>query len=131
MSQDKSIMSFKKRLTRFYEKHKPDKVGDVNELSKKYSNQEKELFRKLTFKYGPEPKMSDAEKKAIRDRLNKPIEKKEKRNISTNLWSNLRDRNGTKITDNDGNFGDDINQILAKFDEIGAKNITNDLLNLI
>ena len=64
MNQDKSIMSFKKRLTRFYEKYRPDKVGDVNELSKKYSNQEKELFRKLTFKYGPEPKMSDAEKKS-------------------------------------------------------------------
>ena len=131
MNQNKSIMSLKKRLIRFYEKYRPDKIGDVNELSKKYSNQEKELFRKLTFKYGPEPKMSDTEKKAIRNRLNKPIEKKEKRNISTNLWSNLRDRNGTKITDNDGNFGDDVNHIISKLDELGSKKITKELLDLI
>lgn len=130
MNQDKSIMSFKKRLTRFYEKHRPDKVGDVNELSKKYSNQEKEMFRKLTFKYGPEPKMSDLEKKAIRDRLNKPIKIKDKK-LPTNIWSNLRDRNGTKITDKEGNFDNNVNELLSKLDVTGNKKISEDIFKLI
>ena len=58
-------MSLKKRLTIFYKKYCPDKISEIGKLIKKYGNKEKELFRKLTFKYGPEPKMSEFDKKTI------------------------------------------------------------------
>ena len=44
--------TFNKRLTRFYEKYAPDKLGDISYIARKYATQEKKLFRELTFKYG-------------------------------------------------------------------------------
>ena len=65
-------MDFKTRLLRFYEVRCPSKCGDVDKLSIKYKNREKELFRQLTFKYGPEPKLSNADKTAAQKRNAKP-----------------------------------------------------------
>ena len=57
----------------------PTKICDVDKLVAKYATKEKELFRQLTFKYGPENYLSSADKTAIRSRylsLNKIICKK-------------------------------------------------------
>ena len=49
-------MNTKERLILFYQQYCPDKINDIDNIIKKYGNNEKELFRKLTFKYGPESK---------------------------------------------------------------------------
>ena len=43
------------RLTAFYEKYQPDKVGDVPKLLDKYEGKYDKLFSALVKKYGPEP----------------------------------------------------------------------------
>lgn len=43
------------RLTKFYEKYVPEKVGDVPSLLEKYAGKEDKLFIALVKKYGPEP----------------------------------------------------------------------------
>ena len=67
-------MDFKTRLKRYYELRCPSKCADVDKLAIKYKNKEKELFRQLTFKYGPEPKLTHADKTAIQNR-NPKVEK--------------------------------------------------------
>ena len=78
-------MDFRKRLLRFYEAHCPEKCMDVDNLVVKYGTREKDLFRQLTFKYGPEPKLSDAEKTAIRKRtcVHNQIQKTQPQLITT------------------------------------------------
>jgi hypothetical protein len=44
-----------KRLTAFYEKYAPTKVGTVETTLSKYQGREEELFEALKAKYGPEP----------------------------------------------------------------------------
>ena len=78
-------MDFKTRLIRYYELNAPQKLCDVDKLVQKYSSKEKELFRQLTFKYGPEAKLSEAERKAIQARTAKaPIVKAPKQTIDIN-----------------------------------------------
>ena len=80
-------MDFKTRLIRYYELNAPQKLGDVDKLVTKYASKEKELFRQLTFKYGPEPKLLEAERKAIHARTVKaPIVKAPKQTIDINQW---------------------------------------------
>lgn len=43
------------RLTAFYEKYEPDKVGNVPSLLEKYAGKEDKLFLALVKKYGEEP----------------------------------------------------------------------------
>tara|TARA_Y100000389_G_C17469662_1_gene529172 strand:- start:376 stop:714 length:339 start_codon:yes stop_codon:yes gene_type:complete len=64
-------MDFRTRLLNFYQLRCPSKCADIDMLAKKYANKEKELFRQLTFKYGPEPELSSAAKAAIRERTAK------------------------------------------------------------
>ena len=89
-------MDFKSRLIRYYELNAPSKIKDVDKLVTKYASKEKELFRQLTFKYGPEKKHSDAEKKAIYARTiqKTPIVKAPKQTIDINEWmDSLLDEN--------------------------------------
>ena len=88
-------MDFKTRLIRYYQLNAPQKLGDVDKLVTKYASKEKELFRQLTFKYGPEPKLSEAERKAIHARTVKaPIVKAPKQTIDINEWmESLLDEN--------------------------------------
>ena len=65
-------MDFKTRLTRYYSLNAPQKLGDVDKLVAKYATKEKELFRQLTFKYGPENYLSNADKTAIKSRAPQP-----------------------------------------------------------
>ena len=61
-------MDFKTRLERYYQIRCPSKLKDVSKIAVKYKDKEKELFRQLTFKYGPEEKLSNADKTAIKAR---------------------------------------------------------------
>ena len=93
-------MDFKTRLTRYYQLNAPQKLGDVDKLVTKYASKEKELFRQLTFKYGPEAKLSDAERKAIQARTAKaaPIVKSPKQTIDINDWmDSLLDENDKNL----------------------------------
>eukprot|EP00563_Minutocellus_polymorphus_P014649 CAMPEP_0181052390 /NCGR_PEP_ID=MMETSP1070-20121207/17565_1 /TAXON_ID=265543 /ORGANISM="Minutocellus polymorphus, Strain NH13" /LENGTH=273 /DNA_ID=CAMNT_0023131481 /DNA_START=49 /DNA_END=870 /DNA_ORIENTATION=+ len=47
--------TIEERLTAFYEKYQPDKVGDVPKLLEKYEGKYDKLFTALVKKYGPEP----------------------------------------------------------------------------
>tara|TARA_Y100000389_G_C17470970_1_gene530784 strand:+ start:9366 stop:9698 length:333 start_codon:yes stop_codon:yes gene_type:complete len=78
-------MDINTRLTRFYTKHCPEKLKDVNHISNKYKNKEKDLFRQLTFKYGPED-LTKSEKKTIQTRLGGINEKKQKVKLVPN-WT--------------------------------------------
>ena len=114
--------TFKKRLTRFYKKYCPDKLNDVDKLCTKYGSQEKELFRKLTFKYGPEDKMNEKEKKDVRDRNEKlknikNVEKKPKVDNSDPFHFVKFDNNTLEL--------------LSKIDLLGNKPITQELLDKI
>ena len=92
-------MDFKTRLTRYYQLNAPQKLGDVDKLVQKYSSKEKELFRQLTFKYGPEAKLSEAERKAIHARTAKAqIVKAPKQMIDINEWmESLLDENDKNL----------------------------------
>ena len=114
--------TFKKRLTRFYKKYCPDNLNDVDKLCTKYVSQEKELFRKLTFKYGPEDKMNEKEKKDVRDRNEKlknikNVEKKPKVDNSDPFHFVKFDNNTLEL--------------LSKIDLLGNKPITQELLDKI
>ncbi|ORC84127.1 uncharacterized protein TM35_000491330 [Trypanosoma theileri] len=50
-------MSFKDRLTAFYEKYAPNKVAQVDAQLEKYKGQEEDLLAALVQKYGPEPEV--------------------------------------------------------------------------
>ncbi len=92
-------MDFKSRLIRYYQVNAPKKLEDVDKLITKYASREKELFRQLTMKYGPEQKHSDAEKKAIHTRTAKkaPI-KAPKQTIDINDWmDSLLDENDKNL----------------------------------
>ena len=99
-------MDFKTRLTRYYKLNAPQKLCDVDKLVQKYSSKEKELFRQLTFKYGPEAKLSDAERKAIQARTQKaPIVKAPKQTIDINQWmESLLDENDKKLLEHIDNY---------------------------
>ena len=121
MSVDQNdVMTLKKRLTIFYEKYCPDKVSDINNLIKKYGNKEKDLFRKLTMKYGPEPKMSEFQKETIRKRVNKDI----KSNITTRKISK-------KELIEDEFLDEKTLNLLNEIDKLGNKPITKDILDKI
>ena len=92
-------MDFKTRLTRYYSLRCPQKLCDVHKLVTKYASKEKELFRQLTFKYGPEVKLSDAERRAIQARTAKaPIVKAPKQSIDINDWmDSLLDENDKNL----------------------------------
>ena len=99
-------MDFKTRLTRYYKLNAPQKLCDVDKLVQKYSSKEKELFRQLTFKYGPGAKLSEAEKRAIRGRTEKaPIVKAPKQMIDINEWmESLLDENDKKLLEHIDNY---------------------------
>lgn len=92
-------MDFKTRLIRYYQLNAPKKLGDVDKLVTKYASKEKELFKQLTMKYGPEQKHSDAERKAIHTRTAKaPIVKAPKQTIDINEWiDSLLDENDKNL----------------------------------
>ena len=50
-----SSSSYKQRLTRFYEKYNPAKIGAVDQTLEAYAGREEEMFTALVGKYGPEP----------------------------------------------------------------------------
>ena len=92
-------MDFKTRLTRYYSLNAPQKLGDVDKLVQKYASKEKELFRQLTYKYGPENDLSQAEKRAIQTRTKKtPVVKSPKQTIDINQWmESLLDENDKNL----------------------------------
>lgn len=111
-------MDFKTRLIHYYEVCCPKKLGDVDKLVVKYASQEKELFRKLTMKYGPE-RLSPVEKTAVRLRTIKTqvsIPKKTK--IDAIEWMD------SLLTDNDRN-------LLEELDNYSGNNIPESILDRI
>ena len=118
-------MSLKKRLTIFYKKYCPDKISEIGKLIKKYGNKEKELFRKLTFKYGPEPKMSESDKKTITKRLTKDIKPKF-------VVKNTSVKNTSSNDSFDGVYFDEKTlKLLEEIDQLGKKPITKHILDRI
>ena len=82
-------MDFKTRLLRYYELRCPSKCNDVDKLVIKYKGKEKELFRQLTFKYGPEDKLSNADRTAINNRApQKKIVEEIDKQINYDEWMN-------------------------------------------
>ena len=61
--------TLKSRLLRFYNCHCPDKIETIDNIVKKYTSKEKELFKSLVAKYGKEPDISNHEKLVIEERL--------------------------------------------------------------
>lgn len=113
-------ISLKKRLTIFYKKYCPDKISEIEKIIKKYGNKEKELFRKLTFKYGPEPKISDFDKKTITKILTKDINPK------------LVIKNTSSNVSFDGVYLDEKTlKLLEEIDNLGKKPITKHILDRI
>ena len=113
-------MDFKTRLRRYYEVRCPSKCSDVDKLVIKYKNKEKDLFRQLTFKYGPEPKLTNADKTAIQNRNPKsqkqaPISKE---TIDVNEWMN------NMLTNED-------KQLLDEIDKFTGKNLPKYILDKI
>ena len=47
--------ALRQRLERFYVVRNPDKIGDVDDLVRRYGHKEEALFQKLVAKYGAEP----------------------------------------------------------------------------
>ena len=92
-------MDFKTRLTRYYSLNAPQKLGDVDKLVQKYASKERDLFRQLTYKYGPENDLSQAEKRAIQTRTKKtPVVKSPKQTIDINQWmESLLDENDKNL----------------------------------
>jgi len=92
-------MDFKTRLIRYYELNCPQKLCNIDTLVTKYATKERELFRQLTLKYGPELKHSDAERKAIKARtIRAPIVKAPKQTIDINDWmDSLLDENDKNL----------------------------------
>ena len=108
-------MDLKTRLHRFYELRCPSKCSDVDSLAMKYKDKEKGLFRQLTFKYGPEPPMSVAEKNAIQQRTkkispNKQIQKDVVINNSEWIMSLLDDESLELLNELDNYKGNKIPQ---------------------
>jgi len=48
---EKTLKAYRTRLTKFYEKHNPDKLGEVEETLEQWKGKEKLLFKKLHQKY--------------------------------------------------------------------------------
>eukprot|EP00388_Colpodella_angusta_P033661 GDKK01030199.1.p1 GENE.GDKK01030199.1~~GDKK01030199.1.p1 ORF type:complete len:251 (+),score=19.42 GDKK01030199.1:48-800(+) len=46
---------YRPRIVRFFEKHNPEKLADVDTLLTKYQGREADLMKALVGKYGPEP----------------------------------------------------------------------------
>jgi len=92
-------MDFKTRLIRYYQLNAPSKLKDVDKLVQKYSSKEKELFRQLTYKYGPENSLSEAERKSIKIRTQKAqVVKAPKQMIDINQWmESLLDENDENL----------------------------------
>ena len=112
-------MDFNTRLTRYYELNAPHKLGDVDKLVTKYALKEKELFRQLTFKYGPEARLSEAERKAIQSRTTKaPVVKQPKKMIDINTWIE------SLLDDNDKN-------LLREIDNYSENRIPQSILDRI
>tara|TARA_B100002052_G_C15878719_1_gene598190 strand:- start:423 stop:764 length:342 start_codon:yes stop_codon:yes gene_type:complete len=93
-------MDFKSRLIRYYQLNCPQKLCNIDTLVTKYATKERELFKQLSRKYGPEQKHSDAERKAIQARTIKktPIVKAPKQTIDINEWmDSLLDENDKNL----------------------------------
>ena len=92
-------MDFKTRLIRYYELNAPQKLGAHDKLFQKYLSKKIKLYRQLTFKYGPGPKLPEAEKKAIQARTAKAqIVKAPKVMIDINEWMvSLLDENDKNL----------------------------------
>ena len=101
-------MDFKTRLTRYYSLNAPQKLGDVDKLVAKYATKEKELFRQLTFKYGPENYLSNADKTAIRSRAPQPKQNNLQKNsklLNIDEWmDSLLDDNDKKLLEHINNY---------------------------
>lgn len=101
-------MDFKTRLTRYYKLRCPQKLCDVEKLVQKYSSKEKELFRQLTFKYGPENYLSSADKTAIRSRAPQPKQNNLQKNsnlLNIDDWlDSLLDDNDKKLLEHIDNY---------------------------
>tara|TARA_X000000950_G_C13753412_1_gene593647 strand:- start:603 stop:944 length:342 start_codon:yes stop_codon:yes gene_type:complete len=113
-------MDFKTRLLRFYELRCPSKCSEVDKLAIKYKNKEKELFRQLTFKYGPEQKLTNADKTAIQSRtLKKSIAKEvNKEEIDYNKWM-------------DSLLDEDDIKLISELDNYSGKSIPQSILDKI
>ena len=61
--------TLKSRLLRFYKTHCPEKIENIDNIVKKYSNKEKELFKNLVSIYGKETPLCNDEKAIINKRL--------------------------------------------------------------
>ena len=123
-------MSLKKRLTIFYKKYCPDKIEEIEKLIKKYGNKEKELFRKLTFKYGPEPKMSEADKKTIIKRQMNNIKPKDIK--PKDIKPKIIVKNTSSKESFDGVYLDEKTlKLLEEIDQLGKKPITKHILDRI
>ena len=123
-------MSLKKRLTIFYKKYCPDKIPEIGKLINKYGNKEKELFRKLTFKYGPEPKMSEADKKTIIKRQMNNIKPKDIK--PKDIKPKIIVKNTSSKESFDGVYLDEKTlKLLEEIDQLGKKPITKHILDRI
>ncbi|TMW69264.1 hypothetical protein Poli38472_001420 [Pythium oligandrum] len=62
VNESKAVTDFNHaRLTAFYQKYNPEKLGEVETVLAKYKGKEAQLFNALVKKYGPEPDDSDDE----------------------------------------------------------------------
>ena len=114
-------MDFKTRLRRFYEVHCPAKCADVDNFAVKYKDREKDLFRQLKTKYGPEKWLTNADKTAARNRTMKPVKAPHplpNTPVDTDEWLN------SLLTEED-------HKLLAEIDSYGAQDLPQRILDKI
>merc|ERR1719163_1324089 len=96
-----SVEKYKQLISEIYEEHNKEKLGEIDELLKKYSGKEKTLYLAVCHKYKIEPKLPDKKKKRVfSDGVDKEAE--EKRAKIKELVSEIyKEHNPTKLEDVD------------------------------
>ena len=114
-------MDLTERLTLFYKQYCPEKLDDINMIIDKYCMHEKDLFKKLTQKYGPEPEQGvNRRKEFVKMEDSKKKYSKEKDKEKNNTYDYMEKLLGSKEYD-----------LLSKLDALEGKPITKELLAMI
>ena len=124
--------TLKSRLLRFYNCHCPDKIETIDNIVKKYTSKEKELFKSLVAKYGKEPDISNHEKLVIEERLR--LQREMNENKRKKLKKEMLEKNNKKKDYFDiytYPYNQETLTLLEKIDSCKGKEIPREILSQI
>ncbi len=85
--------SVERRLLAFYTEYRPEKLLEVDDILKRYSGREEELFDALVMKYGPErvgPNYKSRNESSVRRKSKQPVVAVARDNLhSTRSWGDI------------------------------------------